>query len=106
MLTDFIGEVDRNGEAQPAIQSVDQRVHADDLAINVAKRAAGVTRINRRVGLNVIWDGITAVADQFATSFSAHYPVGKGVIEFEWRPNSESKLPDPNGIAVAHLHHW
>ena len=105
MLTDFIGEVDRNGKAQPAIQSIDQRVHADDLAINVAKRAARISRINRGVGLNVIGNGITAVADQFAAPLSAHHPVGEGVIESEWRPDGESKLPDPNGVAVAHLHY-
>ena len=54
LLTDFVGEVARNGEAQAAIQSINQRVHADDLAIDVAKRTARVPRINRRVGLNVI----------------------------------------------------
>src|SRR5205085_12384007 len=94
----------RNGKANTSIPFSDHSCHADDFAINVAKRAAGVSRINRGVGLDVIRDGITAIADQFAAAFPAHHPIGKGVIEFEWRPNGESKLTDANGITVAQLH--
>ena len=41
---DFVHEVARNGETEAAVQSVDQRVHADDFSVDVAERAAAVAR--------------------------------------------------------------
>src|SRR5205814_10365252 len=87
------------------VQSMNQRVHADDLAVDVAERTTRVSRIYGGVGLDVIGDTVTAIGEQFAPAFSADHAVGEGVIEFEWRPDGEGKLPNAYRIAVAHLHH-
>src|SRR6266566_7428286 len=105
LLTDFVGQVARNSEAKAAVQSINQRVHANDLAVDVAERAPRVTRINRGIGLDVIGDAVTAVSEQFAPAFSADHAIGEGVIEFKWRADGEGKLPNPHRIAVAHLNH-
>ena len=44
LFADFVHEIARNGEPQTAIQTVDQRIHADDVAIDVAERTAAVAR--------------------------------------------------------------
>src|SRR4029453_12528774 len=105
LLTDLVGQVAGNSEAEAAVQSIDQRVHANDFAVDVAERAPRVTGINRGIGLDVIRNAVTAVSEQFAPAFSADPAIGEGVIEFKWRADGEGKLPNAHRIAVAHLHH-
>src|SRR6266498_388276 len=101
--TDFLGHVNGDCEAQAAIHPVNQRIHANHLAIDVAQRSSAVARINRRVGLQIIGDGVGARLKQFAAAFAADYAVSEGVIELEWRPDRERKLTDPHRIAVTEL---
>src|SRR6059058_4825919 len=79
-LADFVGQVARNSEAKAAVQSINQRVHADDLAVDVAERTTGVTRINRGIGLDVIGNAVTPVGKQFAAAFTADHAIGESVI--------------------------
>ena len=51
---DVLCHVDGNRKAQTAVHSIDQRVHADHFAVDVAQRSAAIPRINRRVGLQII----------------------------------------------------
>src|SRR5438105_2215023 len=62
LLANVVGQIARNGKAEATIQSVDQRIHANDFAVNIAERTPGVTRIDRGIGLEVIGNIITAVA--------------------------------------------
>ena len=57
---DLFCHVNRNGETQSAIHAVDQRVHANHFAVDVAERAAAVARVDRRVGLQIIRNGVAA----------------------------------------------
>ena len=100
LLPDLIREVDRDREAETAIQSVDERVHARRPAIDIAERTAAVARINRSVGLQVVRDRIAAGRDQFAPAFPADHAVGEGVIELKRRADRERELPDAHRIAV------
>src|SRR5204863_6733671 len=104
LLTNVVGEIAGNGKAKAAIQSVDQRVHADNLAVNVAERTTGIAGIDRRVGLEVIGNVIAAVTEQFASAFPADDAVGERVIELEWRADGEGELAHSHGVAIAHLH--
>src|SRR5207237_181661 len=105
LLADFVGQVARNSEAKATVQSINQRVHADNLAVDVAERTARIPRINRSIGLDVIGNAVTAVGEQFAPAFSADHAVGESIIELKWRADGEGKLPNAHRIAVAHLHH-
>ena len=105
LLADFVGQVARNSEAKAAVQSINQRVHADNLAVDVAERTARVSRIYRSISLDVIGNAVTPVGEQFAAAFTAHHAIGEGVIQFKWRPDGEGKLPNPHRVAVAHLRH-
>src|SRR5207244_11786776 len=73
LLADFVGQVARNSEAKAAVQSINQRVHADDLAVDVAERTTRVTRINRGIGLDVIGNAITHVREQLAAAFTDNH---------------------------------
>ena len=104
LLADFVGQVARNSEAKAAVQSINQRVHADDFAVDVAERTPRVSRIYRSISLDVIGNAVTPVGEQFAAAFTAHHAVSEGVIQFKWRADGEGELPDPHRIAVGHLH--
>src|SRR5207249_2199381 len=58
VLDELLGRIhshiDRDGKADAAIQAADQRIDADDAAFDVAKWPAGITGIDRRVGLDVV----------------------------------------------------
>ena len=100
---DFFCHVNRNGEAQPAVHSVYQRVHPDHFAIDIAEWAAAVAGINRGVGLQVVRDGVAARLKQPAPPFAADHAVGKCVIEPEWRTDRKGELPNPHRVAIAEL---
>src|SRR5206468_8778220 len=104
LLADLVREVDRDRETETAIQSVDQRVHADHSPVDVAQWTAAVARIDRRVRLQVIRDRVAAGRDQFAPAFPADDAVGERVIELERRAYSERELTHAHRIAVADLH--
>ena len=106
LLANVVGQIARNGKAETTIQSVDQCIHANDFAVDIAERTTGVTGIDRGVGLEVVGNVITAVAEQFAPALPADHAISEGVIEFKWGADGKSELPDAHGVAVAHLHHW
>src|ERR1700736_6733775 len=103
LVANFPGHVDGNGEAEAAIDPVDQRIHADHPAVDIAKRAAAVAGINRRVGLEIIRDGIAIGRVQFAATFAAHHTVSESVIEFERRADGKGELTHPDRVAIAEL---
>src|SRR4029077_6425360 len=93
-------------EAQAAIHAVDQRVHADHFAIDVAQRSSAIAWINRCVGLQIIGNGVRASLKQFTAAFAADYAVRESVIELERRPDCERKLTYPHRVAVTQLNDW
>ena len=104
LLADFVGEIDRDGETEPAIHAIDQRVHADDTAVDIAKRAAAVAGIDRGVGLDEIGNRVTGGAEQIAPAFPADHAASEGVIELEGRADGEGEFAYAQFVAVAHLH--
>src|SRR5205814_9325280 len=75
LLADFVGQVARNSEAKAAVQSINQRVHADNLAVDVAERTARGSRIYRSISLDVIGNAVNPVGEQFAPDFTADHAV-------------------------------
>ena len=59
--------------------------------------------IDRRIGLQIIRDGIPGVIEQFVAAFAADHAESKSVIELERRADGESKLSDAHLIAVAEM---
>ena len=100
---DLFGHVGRDSKTQSTVHSVDERVHADHLAIDVAEWSAAVAWINRRVGLQIIGDGIAAGGEQFVPALAAHHAIGKRVVELERRSDREGKLAYPYAVAVPEL---
>ena len=103
LLADLVGQVARNRETEAAVQPVDERVHADHFAVDIAKRPAAVARIDRRVGLQIIRDRIAAGREQFAAAFPADHAVGESVIELERRADGKGELAHADGVAVARI---
>ena len=101
----FFGHITGNCETKAAIHPVNQRVHADHLAVDVTEWTAAIARINRRVRLQIIGDGIGACLKQFAPAFTADHAVSKSVIELEWRTDRKCKLAHPHRITVPQLDH-
>ena len=99
--TDPFCHVTWNGEAEPAIHAIDQSVHSNHLAIDVTQRAAAVARIDRRIGLQVVGNGVAAGLEQFAAAFAADHSVSESVVELERCTDRECKLAYAHGIAVA-----
>ena len=60
LLADFVHQIARDGETEAAIEAVDERVHPDHFAVDVAERTAAVAGIDRGVGLQVIRDVVAA----------------------------------------------
>ena len=106
LVADLFGHVNWDRKAKPTIQSVDQRVHSDHFAVDVAKRAAAVAGIDRGIGLQIIRDRVTARREQFAAPFAADDAVSKRIIELERRADCEGKLAHAHCVAVAELHDW
>ena len=104
LFADFPNEIARNGETEPAIQTVDECVHPDHVSIDVAERTAAVAGIDRRIGLQVIRDRIPAIINQFAPAFAADHAVSESVIEPERRADGKGKLTHPHRFAVPELH--
>src|SRR5439155_6062079 len=99
----FLGHVNGNCETQAAVHSVDQGVHPNHLAINVAERSAAVARLNRCVGLQIIRDGIATRRQQFVPAFTAYHPISESVIMLELRTDGERKLAHSHGVTVTEL---
>src|SRR5205823_3099578 len=89
-----------DGEAEATVQPVDERVHSDDVTVQVQERTAGVAGVNGGVGLDVI----------FVLGHAEAVPVLRGndalserVILFEGHADGETQLPDAHGVAVGEL---
>ena len=105
LFSDFLNEIARNGEAEPTIQTVNERIHPDHVPVDVAERTAAVARIDRGIGLQVIRNGIPGIIDQLAPAFPADHAVSESVIEPERRADGKGKLTDANLFAVAEMRH-
>ena len=95
---DRLGDLRRDGETEAAIQTVDQRVHADDLAIQINQRTAAVARIDGSIGLQVV---LVNRAPQIAPPFAADHADGERVVQLEGRTDHADKFPHPRTFAVA-----
>ena len=102
-VANFFRHVTGDREAEAAIHPVNQRVHADHFAVDIAQWAAAVAGINRGVSLQIIGDGVGAGLKQFAPAFAADHTVSERVIKLEWCPYRERKLAYPHPIAVSQL---
>src|SRR5436189_3317638 len=95
LVGNFSGEVDRDGETDAAVHSTNERVYADDFAINVDERAAAVAGIDARVGLDEILVHHHQVGKN-AASLGADMSKGHAVIQLERRSNRDGEFPDPS----------
>ena len=87
---------DRHGEADPgpgAAARKNHGVHADQASRRVEQRAAGVARIDRRIGLDHVADAHAAGALHFAAE-RADDAGGHGVVEAEGIANRDHLLAD------------
>src|SRR6202012_3298084 len=92
----------RNGEADAdaaARRREDHRVHADDLALDVEGRAAGVAAIDRRVDLDEV--RIRTISDIAADG--RHDTGGDGVGETERIADRDHPIADAHLAVVAEL---
>ena len=46
LLSDLVGEIARNRETETAVQPVDEGVHADHLAVDIAERSAAIAGVD------------------------------------------------------------
>ena len=103
LSADFLCHVDWDSETQAPVHPVNEGVHADHFAVDVAEWTAAVAGINRGVGLQIVRDGVAVAGQQFVSAFAAHYPIGERVIELEGRADRERKLAYTYDVAVAEL---
>ena len=107
LIHDDAGQIDRNREAISRVEpglTRNRGVDTDDLALHVDQRAAGVTRIDGRVGLNEVGDGgLAALKPLQAASLAADDAGGDGEGELisEWIADGQHPFADPIVIAVA-----
>ena len=102
---DFLRHVNWDGEAQAAIEAIDQCIHADHFAVDIAKGTATVARIDRGVSLQVIGNSIAAGREELAAAFAADHPVSEGIVEFKGSADGEGKLTHAHRITIRQLHH-
>ena len=75
LADDAVDHVDRDGEAQAVVRAGgtgDGGVHADDLAVDVAERAAGVAGVDRRVGLDEVFIALGACLTGLRVMLDVH----------------------------------
>src|SRR3989454_2134433 len=91
--------VRRDGEADARAARDDRRVDADDLALHVHQRSAGVARVDRGVGLDEVVE--RPLAD--LARLGADDPRGHRRLEAERRPDGEDPIADLGTVGVAEL---
>ena len=97
--------IDRNGERQPHVTAAaaeDLRVDAHDLAGQVEQRPAGVTGVDRHIGLNerdigIVRQGPTQGADD---------ALGRGALQPERCADGKHPLPDLESAGIADRDGW
>src|SRR4051812_3004888 len=96
-----MGHVDRDGKADSVVPTAagrDGRVDSDDFAVEVDQRSAAVTRVDGRIGLDVVL--AFALAD--APSLGADDAGRDRHVESEWTADCEHPVTDLHLIAVSH----
>src|SRR5262249_17419047 len=78
--SDVFGHVDGNRKAQSAVHPIDQGLHPDPFPIDVAQRTTAIPRINRRISLQIILDGVAARLKKFSSAFAADHATSKSII--------------------------
>src|SRR5271156_2991397 len=97
MARDQLGAVDRDGEADSLRGQYDRGVDADYLAARVDQRSAGVTGIERGVGLNDVVDQAPRTRPE-RTAERAHHARGNGALEAVRISYRDRKLADANRL--------
>src|SRR5207244_8601478 len=72
---DLLCHVDWDSKAQPAVHTIDERVHPNHFAVDVAKWAATVTGIDGGVGLKIIRDRVAAALDRKSTRLNSSHQI-------------------------------
>ena len=85
--------VDADREADPLRGRNHRGVHADDFAATRDERPAGVTGVQRRVGLNDVVDETTGPTPKRAPE-RAHDACGDRALKPEGVPDRDDELPD------------
>src|SRR6185295_12359721 len=99
-LGNFLREVDRDGEADAAVHTADERVDADHFAINVHQRAAAVSRIDARVGLEEILVNHDAPVKN-GPPLRADMAERHAVIQLERRADGDGEFAHPRLRGIA-----
>ena len=100
-----VGHVDRDGERDAhvaAAAAVDLRVDADDFAVEIEQRAAGVAGIHRDVGLDERHEAVFA---RHGAAGGADDARGDAVLERERRADGEHPLTRTQLRRIADAHH-
>ena len=97
---DIARHVAGDGKADALCAADDRGVDADDLAPRGHQRAAGVPRVQRRVGLHHVVDQPAVLGAQRAAE-RAHHPGGDGALEAERIADGNRDLADPHAIGRA-----
>src|SRR5882724_12958526 len=94
-----MSEVARDGETDALRGPNDGGVHPDHFASGIYERAARVSRIECRIGLNDIVDQTAAGAAQRTTE-ATDDPRRDGLLKTHWTANRDGDLSGANGFGV------
>ena len=94
---DGYGEPDPGSRAAVAVDHGD--VHADDFTANVEQRAAGVSEVDRRIGLNQVLP--SSVVDLDGTPRKAHHADRHAVPELKWVTDGHHPVARLEGARIA-----
>ena len=85
---------------RPAVDPVDEGVHADDLAVEVDQRSAGVAGVDRGVGLDVILVVVVRAEFELVAALGADDPGRERVVEVVRHADGAGQFAHAHGVAV------
>ena len=101
LIGNLARHVDRNGEADAAIDSTNERVDADNAAFNVAKWAAGIAGVDGGIGLQIILISAAGTRPNRRPALRAHKSDGETVVQLIRRSDGDGPLADFDCVTVA-----
>ena len=101
---DFAGQIDRNREAQTniagraALRIETRRIDADQFAAKIDQRAAGIPRVDRRIGLDKV---LVAKALQTTAANRRDNARSHGLAETKWIADRHHEITDAQIFAIS-----
>ncbi len=100
---DVLCGVNADGKADALGREDDGRIDPDHLAARVDKRAAGISRVQRGIGLQDIVNEPAGIGAKRAAE-SAHDPGGDGALKAVWVANGDGDLSYPGVFGFSQAH--